>query len=242
MRRARDRGAVSCCGRSSASTGCSWAATSPPTSSPGTLLGVGMVLIWMVVIDPWPRAHAEKSEPLPEVGPVSRRLAVVLEPDQGRGRRPVRVHRRRDGRGVGLGPADLALHDRRGPRHRHGRGGLGRGRRPGARLRRRRHRPRGVRGARRDRDPGRDHPGGHRQPAGAQPRRTPLPALGHRRRPQRPGPGHRPGRGVGRRVRGHPLHGDGRHGLRRRDHGGRQRGHQEEDRLVRLRHLRRPSR
>ena len=34
----------------------------------------------MVVIDPWPRAHAEKSEPLPEVGPVSRRLAVVLNP------------------------------------------------------------------------------------------------------------------------------------------------------------------
>jgi YegS/Rv2252/BmrU family lipid kinase len=46
----------------------------------GTALGVGMVLIWMVVIDPWPRAHAEKSEPLPEVGPVSRRLAVVLNP------------------------------------------------------------------------------------------------------------------------------------------------------------------
>ena len=34
-----------------------------------------------------------------------------------------------------------------------------------------------------------------------------------------------------------PLHGDGRHGLRRRDDGGRQRGGQEEGRLVRLRHL-----
>ena len=33
--------------------------------------------------------------------------------------------------------------------------------------------------------------------------------------------------GERRRRRGHPLHGDGRHGLRRRDHGGRQRGHQE---------------
>ena len=38
-----------------------------------------------------------------------------------------------------------------------------------------------------------------------------------------------------RRPRGHPLHGDGRHGLRRRDHGGRQRGHQGEGRLARLR-------
>ena len=35
----------------------------------------------------------------------------------------------------------------------------------------------------------------------------------------------------------HALHGDGRHGLRRRDHGGRQRGHQEEGRLDRLRPL-----
>ena len=208
----------------------------------GTMLGVGMVLIWMVVIDPWPRAHAEKSEPLPEVGPVSRRLAVVLNPikveDVGQFESTVDAMAQESG----WGRPTLALHDRRGPRHRHGRGGLGRRRRPGARLRRRRHGPRGVRGARRHRDPGRDHPGGHRQPAGAQPRRTPLPALGHRRRPQRAGPGHRPGRGVGRRLRGHPLHGDGRHGLRRRDHGGRQRGHQEEDRLVRLRHLRRPSR
>ena len=48
--------------------------------------------------------------------------------------------------------------------------------------------------------------------------------------------------GRRRRHRGHPLHGDGRDGLRRRDHGGRQRGHQEADRLGRLRHLRRSSR
>ena len=64
--------------------------------------------------------------------------------------------------------------------------------------------------------------------------------VGDRRRPQRPGPGHRPGRrSAATGSRRHPLHGDGRHGLRRRDHGGRQRGHQEADRLVRLRHLRR---
>ena len=40
-----------------------------------------------------------------------------------------------------------------------------------------------------------------------------------------------------RRLRGHPLHGDGRHGPRRRDHGGRQRGHQAPGRLDRLRAL-----
>ena len=45
-----------------------------------------------------------------------------------------------------------------------------------------------------------------------------------------------------RRLRGHPLHGDGRHGPRRRDHGGRQRGHQAPGRLVRLRALRRSRR
>ena len=52
----------------------------------------------------------------------TRRLAVDPQPDQGRGRRPVPGDRRRDGRRGRLVGADLALHDRRGPRHRHGRG------------------------------------------------------------------------------------------------------------------------
>ncbi len=62
------------------------------------------------------------------------------QPDQGRGRRPVPRRRRRDGQGVGLVRADLAVHDGRGPRHRHGREGGRLRRRPRDRLRRRRHR------------------------------------------------------------------------------------------------------
>ncbi len=56
-----------------------------------------------------------------------------------------------------------------------------------------------------------------------------------RRRAHRSGPGHRHGRRQRRRHRGHPLHGDGRDGLRRRDHGGRQRGHQGPGGLAGLR-------
>ena len=52
---------------------------------------------------------------------------------------------------------------------------------------------------------------------------------------QRPGPRHRHGRGHRRQDGGRDLPGDGRHGLRRRDHGGRQRGHQGQGRLAGLR-------
>ncbi len=46
----------------------------------GSLLGAAIVLVAMVVIDPWPRGHAEKVEPLAIVVPSSRQLAVVLNP------------------------------------------------------------------------------------------------------------------------------------------------------------------
>ena len=46
----------------------------------GTLLGVGMVLLGVVLLDPVPRGHAEKAEPLPEVFATERQLAVVLNP------------------------------------------------------------------------------------------------------------------------------------------------------------------
>ena len=46
----------------------------------GTLLGVGMVLVGLVAIDPAPRGHAEKADPLPEVFSSERKLAVVLNP------------------------------------------------------------------------------------------------------------------------------------------------------------------
>ena len=46
----------------------------------GTLLGVGMVLLGLVLLDPVPRGHAEKAEPLPEVYATERQLAVVLNP------------------------------------------------------------------------------------------------------------------------------------------------------------------
>ena len=210
----------------------------PSDVTAGALLGAGMVLLGLTVYNPLPRSHAEGSEPLPEVHRSARRLAVVLNPikveDAGQFRAIVSAMAA-EARLVG---ADLALHDDRGPRGGDGGGGRGPGRRPGPRVRRRRHGPRGVRRAGRHRDPGRDRPRRHRQPAGPQPGHPALPAGRHRRRAQRPGPGHRPGRRGRRRDRGRPLPGDGRDGLRRRDHGGRQRGHQEADRLVRLRAVR----
>jgi YegS/Rv2252/BmrU family lipid kinase len=46
----------------------------------GSLLGVTVVLVGMVLIDPWPRLYAAKAEPLAIVVPSERRLAVVLNP------------------------------------------------------------------------------------------------------------------------------------------------------------------
>ncbi len=46
----------------------------------GSLLGAAVVLVCMVVIDPWPRGHAEKVEPLAIVVPSTRQLSVVLNP------------------------------------------------------------------------------------------------------------------------------------------------------------------
>ena len=46
----------------------------------GALLGAGMVLLGLTIYNPLPRSTAETTEPLPEVLPSGRRLAVVLNP------------------------------------------------------------------------------------------------------------------------------------------------------------------
>ena len=46
----------------------------------GSLLGAAIVLVGLLVVDPWPRSHVAKIEPLVEGVPSSRRLAVVLNP------------------------------------------------------------------------------------------------------------------------------------------------------------------
>ena len=46
----------------------------------GWLLGVGIALLWLAFLDPQPRSHAEKAEPLVESMPTAKRLSVVLNP------------------------------------------------------------------------------------------------------------------------------------------------------------------
>ncbi len=46
----------------------------------GSLLGAGFVLLGLVLLDPVPRGHAAKAEPLPEVYATDRKLAVILNP------------------------------------------------------------------------------------------------------------------------------------------------------------------
>ncbi|WP_242495087.1 YegS/Rv2252/BmrU family lipid kinase [Nocardioides zhouii] len=46
----------------------------------GSLLGIGVFLLALAVIDPRPRSTAAKAEPLPEVYASERRLAVILNP------------------------------------------------------------------------------------------------------------------------------------------------------------------
>ncbi|MBB6627831.1 phosphatase PAP2 family protein [Nocardioides sp. KIGAM211] len=52
----------------------------PSDVTAGALLGAGMVLLGLTVLNPLPRSHAQKSDPLPEVLSGGRRLAVVLNP------------------------------------------------------------------------------------------------------------------------------------------------------------------
>ena len=46
----------------------------------GSLLGIGMFLLALAIIDPRPRSIAARAEPLPEVYASERRLAVILNP------------------------------------------------------------------------------------------------------------------------------------------------------------------
>jgi YegS/Rv2252/BmrU family lipid kinase len=46
----------------------------------GTLLGVTILLLGLVLVDPEPRGHAVKAAPLPEVYSTERRLAVIVNP------------------------------------------------------------------------------------------------------------------------------------------------------------------
>ena len=201
----------------------------------GVLLGMGMVALGLAVYSPLPRSHAELLPALPEAFPSDRNLAVVLNPskvedvdafrvivnsmaaDAGWGL-PVWHYTTIEDPGTGMAEAaavasaDLVLVC----------GGDGTVREVCAEL------------------------AGTGIPIGIIPagtgnllaRNLDIPLFlraaidigAHR-----PGPGHRHGQGERRRHRGHPLHGDGRHGVRRRDHGGRQRGDQGEGRLARLR-------
>ena len=203
----------------------------------GVLLGAGLVLLGVALYSPLPRSIALTALPLPQAVPSKNDLAVVLNPIKVEDVEQFQVIVNQMAHGVGVEGAAVVLHDRRGLRHRPGRAGVDRRRRPGGRVRRRRHRARGVRRAGRHRHPGRDRARRHRQPARPQPRHPALHPGRDRHRDQRPGPCDRHGEGDRRRPRGHPLHGDGRHGLRRRDHGGRQRGDQGEGRLAGLRAL-----
>ena len=144
-----------------------------------------------------------------------------------------------DGRGGRLVRADLALHDGRGPRHRHGRGRRGRRGRPGASS------------------------AAATAPCARSAPSSPAPASRSGSCPA--GTGNLLARNLGiplylraaidvalngqdRAIDMVEVAGDGiedthfmvmaGHGLRRRDHGGRQRGHQEAGRLGRLRALR----
>ena len=46
----------------------------------GSLLGAALVLVGLVIIDPWPRTNVEHAEPLAVIVPSTRQLAVVLNP------------------------------------------------------------------------------------------------------------------------------------------------------------------
>ncbi len=48
----------------------------------GTLLGLAVVLLGLAFLDPEPRGHAEKAEPLPEVFATERNLAVIVNPSK----------------------------------------------------------------------------------------------------------------------------------------------------------------
>ena len=52
----------------------------PSDVTGGALLGLGIVFLGLAVYSPLPHSHAEKADPLPEVLPSGRRLAVVLNP------------------------------------------------------------------------------------------------------------------------------------------------------------------
>ena len=48
----------------------------------GSLLGLAVLLLGLVVVSPEPRSHAAKAEPLPEVYATDRRLAVIVNPSK----------------------------------------------------------------------------------------------------------------------------------------------------------------
>ncbi len=52
----------------------------PTDVAGGTLLALVVALAGLLVLDPTPRGHAEKAEPLPEPVPSNRQLAIVLNP------------------------------------------------------------------------------------------------------------------------------------------------------------------
>jgi YegS/Rv2252/BmrU family lipid kinase len=54
----------------------------PSDVAGGVLLGAGMVLLGVTLYNPLPHSHAHSAEPLPDVLPSQRRLAVILNPSK----------------------------------------------------------------------------------------------------------------------------------------------------------------
>ena len=102
----------------------------------GWLLGACVVLVWLAFYSPLPHSHAETAEPLTEAIRSEHQLAVILNPSKIDDVGQFRSIATAMAAEAGWSEPDLALHDGRGPGHRHGRGRLDRRRRPGAGLRR----------------------------------------------------------------------------------------------------------
>ena len=108
----------------SAWTGCCSAGTTPPTSSAACCSARHRCCSGSRSTARCRAATPSSAEPLPEAIPSRAQPGGDPQPGQGRGRRavPARSSTRWPTE-AGLVGAGLALHDRRGPRHRHGRGG-----------------------------------------------------------------------------------------------------------------------
>ena len=159
-------------------TGCCSAGTSRPTSSAARCSGAGLVLLGLGPLQPAARAVGRRDRRTAAARrcPPTRRLAVVLNPIKVEDIGQFRVDRRPRWPPRPAGPSRCGTTRRSrtpAPAWRTTPRSAGADLVHG--LRWRRHRARGLRGARRHRHPGRDHPRRHRQPARPQPRHPAVP-------------------------------------------------------------------